>query len=63
MAWVQVRDLGAISLASKGNLASRDCAEIAHMHPGHLEALLSVRGRRAWTGDIHNARDGYEAAN
>ena len=33
------------------------------MHPGHLEALPPGRGRRACIGDIHNARDGYEAVN
>ena len=37
VAWGQVRNLGAISPASEGNLAPRDCAEIAHLHPGHLE--------------------------
>ena len=63
MAWVQVRDLDKISPASKGNLAPRDCIEIAHLHAGHLEALPPGGGRRSWTGDIHNARDGYEAVN
>ena len=56
MAWTQVHDLGAISPASKGNLAPRDCAEIAHLHPGHLEALPSDGGRRARTGGIQNGR-------
>ena len=56
MAWVQVHDLGAISPASKGNLAPRDCAEIAHPHPGHLEALPSGGARAACHGGIGNGR-------
>ena len=56
MAWVQVHDLGAISPASKGNLVPRDCAEIAHPHPGHLEALPSSGARAACHGGIGNGR-------
>ena len=62
MTWVQVCDLGAISPASKGNLAPRDRAEIAYLHPEHLEALQSGGGRKAHIGDSHNARNGYEVA-
>ena len=56
MASDQVHDLGTISRASKGNLAPRDCAEIAHPHPGHLEALPSNETRRGCHGDIQNGR-------
>ena len=56
MAWAQVRDLGAISPASEGNLSPRDCTEIAHLRPGHLEALLSGGARRACRGDIGHGR-------
>ena len=56
MAWVRVRDLGAISPASKGNLPPRDCAEIAHPHPSHLEALPSNGACRECHGDIGNGR-------
>ena len=51
---MRVRDLCAISPSSKGNLAPRDCAEIAHPHPGHLEALPSGVARRACHGGIGN---------
>ena len=41
----------------------RDCAQIAHLHPGHPEALQCNGGRRALPGDIQNARDCLVATN
>ena len=61
MAWVQVRDLGAISPASKVNLAPRDRAQIAYLGPSHLKALQASGGRKARFGDVQNARDGWVA--
>ena len=61
MAWVQVRDLGAISVCEIPFRCRRDCAEIAYLHPGHLEKLQSSGGHRECRGDIHNARDGWVA--
>ena len=66
MTWVQVCDLGAISTDSRCEIhfyfrCRRDCAEIAYLHPGHLEALQAGGGRRAPHGDIRNARDRWVA--
>ena len=56
MTWVQVRDLGEISRCEIIFRCRRDCVEIAHLHPGHLEALPSGGGRRPRTRGIHNGR-------
>ena len=63
---MQVRNLGAISSASKVkvNLAPRvrrDRAEIAYLNPSHLEALQADGGRRALPGDNQNAWDRWVA--
>ena len=39
-----------------------DCAEIAHRHPGHLEAFQAGGGCTARSGGIQNARDGRVAS-
>ena len=57
MAWVQVRDLVAISRCEIPFRCRRDCAEIAHLHPGHLEAFPSGGARVAYHGNIRNGRD------
>ena len=61
MTWAQVRDLGAISRCEIPFGCRRDCAEIAHLHPGHLEALKCGGGCRACRRGIQNARDGWVA--
>ena len=61
MAWVRVRDLGAISRCEIPFRCRRDRAEIAYLNPGHPEALQAGGGRRAFPGDIHNARDCWVA--
>ena len=57
MAWVRVRDLGAISSASKGNLAPRDCIYVADPLPGRPVVRESGGARRACHGEIRNGRD------
>ena len=48
--------LGAISRCEIPFRCRRDCAEIAHLHPGHLEALPSGGARRSCRGGIGNGR-------